>query len=75
MTDNPNQPIRQPQAGPRRLTRRTGDKMLGGVCGGVADYFGIDATLVRVLAVVGLVLGMGSLAVVYVILWLLLPED
>lgn len=74
MTDHSNQPLRQPSPGPRRLTRRTQDRMLGGVCGGVADYFGIDATLVRVLAVVGLVLGMGSLALVYVILWLLLPE-
>ena len=31
----------------KRLYTRASDKMLDGVCGGVADYFGLDATLVR----------------------------
>lgn len=31
----------------KKLTRSTTDKMLGGVCGGLAEYFGLDSTLVR----------------------------
>ncbi|HET9422409.1 MAG TPA: PspC domain-containing protein [Nocardioides sp.] len=57
----------------KRLTRRTHDKMIGGVCGGVADYFGLDPTLVRVLTVVGAVLGLGSVVVAYVVAWAVMP--
>ena len=59
----------------KRLARRTHDKVLGGVCGGVADYLGVDATLVRVLTVVGAVLGLGSLVVAYVVAWALMPKQ
>ena len=37
-----------------------------GVCGGIADYFGIDATLVRVGFVLGTLVGFGSLLLVYI---------
>ncbi len=63
----------QPQ--PKRLTRSRDDKYLGGVCGGVAAYFGMDANIVRLLAVLGTVLGFGVLIFAYVAAWLLLPED
>ena len=53
--------------------RNTDDKMLGGVCAGVADYFGLDATLVRLLTVVGAVFGLGSLVVAYVVAWAVMP--
>jgi phage shock protein C len=59
----------------RRLVRRHDDRMLGGVCSGIADYLRVDVTLVRVLAVVGACLGMGSLVVAYLVAWLLLPEE
>jgi len=68
----------QPQPSPlpaRRLVRRTDDRMIGGVCSGVADYLGIDVTLVRVLTVLGAIFGMGSLVVAYAVMWLLLPEE
>ena len=58
----------------KQLVRRSHDKVIGGVCGGVADYLGIDATLVRVLTVVGAVLGLGSLVVAYVVAWALMPS-
>lgn len=65
----------QPPAGaPRRLTRSTDDKMLGGVCAGIADYTGIDVTLIRVLTVLGVVFGLGSVAVAYLVAWLLVPK-
>jgi len=59
----------------RRLTRNTDDAMLGGVCAGLADYLGLDVTLVRLLTVVGVVLGFGSVAVAYVVAWLLMPKS
>ena len=58
----------------KRLVRSREDRMLAGVCGGVAEYLGVDATLVRILVVVGTVLGFGSLIVAYVIGWVLIPE-
>jgi phage shock protein PspC (stress-responsive transcriptional regulator) len=58
----------------RRLVRRTDDRMIAGVCSGIADYTGIDVTVVRLAAVVGAVLGFGSLIVAYVVAWLLMPE-
>ncbi|MDQ4051160.1 MAG: PspC domain-containing protein [Actinomycetota bacterium] len=58
----------------KRLTRNTDDKLLGGVCSGVADYLGVDVTLVRLLTVVGAVFGLGSLVIAYVVAWLLVPQ-
>jgi len=58
----------------RRLTRNTDDAVIGGVCAGVADYLGLDVTLVRVLAVLGAIFGLGSLVVAYVVAWMLMPE-
>jgi phage shock protein C len=65
----------QPTAtAPRRLTRNNQNAVLGGVCSGVADHFGLDVTLVRLLTVLGVVLGLGSVAVAYVVAWVLLPK-
>jgi len=49
--------------------------MLAGVCAGVADHLHVDVTLVRVLTVLGTMLGFGSLLAVYVVLWVLLPQE
>jgi phage shock protein PspC (stress-responsive transcriptional regulator) len=62
-------------AAPRRLVRRTDDKMLGGVCAGLADYLGLDRTLVRVLTVLATVLGAGSVVVAYLVAWVIVPKD
>jgi phage shock protein C len=59
---------------PRRLVRRTDDKMVAGVCSGVAAYTGLDATLVRILLVLAVVFGFGSGILLYVVGWLLMPE-
>ena len=55
------QPAPQPQQPqqPKRLIRRRDDRMVAGVCSGVADYFGVDVTLVRLLTVVGTIFGFG----------------
>ncbi|HWC14636.1 MAG TPA: PspC domain-containing protein [Actinomycetota bacterium] len=57
----------------RRLTRSTTDRHIAGVAGGIADYLGMDPSLVRILWVVAIVFGgFGFLA--YVVLWIALPE-
>jgi phage shock protein C len=58
----------------KRLTRSRDDRWLGGVCGGIAAYAGIDPTLVRLIVVVGTILGFGSLLVAYLVAWVLMPE-
>ena len=60
---------------PRRLVRRTDDKLLGGVCAGLADHFGLDRTLVRVLTVLATVLGAGSVIIAYLVAWVIVPKD
>jgi len=62
------------QAAPRSLRRRTADRVLGGVAGGLGDYFNIDALLVRI-AFVGLMIFGGAGLVLYVIGWLLIPAE
>ena len=59
-------------AGKRRFVRSSTDKKIGGVCGGLADYFGVDPTTMRVLWLFGL-LGAGVGLFLYPILWVALP--
>jgi phage shock protein C len=59
----------------KRLIRRTDDKVIGGVCAGLADYLGVDATLVRVLAVVAALFSLGTVVVAYVVAWALMPTE
>jgi signal transduction histidine kinase len=56
---------------PRRLVRRKGGAVIGGVCGGVADHLGADVTRVRIVFALLTVLGVGLVA--YVLLWFLCP--
>jgi phage shock protein C len=56
---------------PRPLRRSSTDRMLGGVCGGLADYSGIDPVLWRVGMVALGLLGPG--VIVYLLLWVLMP--
>ncbi len=59
--------------GLRPALRRSGtDRLAGGVCGGLADYSGIDSLLWRV-GFVGLTVAGGSGIVVYLLLWVLMP--
>ncbi|HZZ75134.1 MAG TPA: PspC domain-containing protein, partial [Puia sp.] len=58
---------------PRRLYRSENDKMLGGVCGGVAAYLKIDSSIVRIVFAL-LTLGFGTGVLVYLILWVVLPQ-
>ncbi len=57
-----------------RLKRSHTDKMISGVCGGIANYLGWDSTLVRILFVVLTFLGWGAPIILYFILALVMPE-
>ena len=48
--------------------------MIAGVCGGLAEYFNIDPVIVRIIAVVALIAGMGGL-LAYIIMWIVVPEQ
>lgn len=58
----------------KRLYRSRKDRMLGGVCGGIAEYFGVDPSLVRIVAVLLIVAGGGAI-LAYILAWLLIPEE
>jgi pspC domain protein len=58
----------------KRLTRKVNEKKIAGVCAGVADYFGLDVAMVRLVwAISFLFLGAGGF--LYALLWFLLPES
>ena len=56
-----------------RLTR-SNNRVIGGVCAGIADYFGWDITLVRIIYVLATFFTAFSGGLVYLILWLVMPE-
>lgn len=58
----------------KRLERIADQAQIGGVCAGLADYFGIDRALVRVLFVIGVFLPHFPAIIIYIILWIALPE-
>src|SRR5208283_4755291 len=59
-------------APPKRLMRSSTDKKIGGVCAGLADYFDLDPTIVRVVWLLAIFLG-GTGFLLYLILWIALP--
>ena len=58
---------------PRKLYRSQSQRMIAGVCGGLAEYFNVDATLIRVLFLILAVFG-GSGLVIYVVMWIIVPD-
>ncbi len=58
----------------KKLTR-SNDKLIAGVCGGLAEYFGIDVTLTRIgYALVSVLSAAFPGLIVYLILWLIMPK-
>ncbi|MCL5029346.1 MAG: PspC domain-containing protein [Bacteroidetes bacterium] len=58
----------------KKLYRSRKDKMIGGVAGGLAEYFDIDPTLVRIIFIVTLFIGGGGF-LAYIIMWIVVPEE
>ena len=65
----------EPAAGarPHRLFRDENNKVLGGVCAGIANYFGIDRLIVRILFII-FAFGFGFGFIVYLVLWVAVPS-
>ena len=57
----------------KKLYRSVTDKMLAGVCGGLAEYFAIDPVIVRLIFVLAVIFG-GSGILAYIILWIIIPQ-
>lgn len=58
----------------KRLYRSTSDRKIAGVCAGIADYFNIDPTIVRVIAVLLLLPGGLPGFLPYLVLWIIVPQ-
>lgn len=58
-----------------RLTRARYGRMIGGVCAGLANHYGWDPVIVRLIAVAGLIFGCGSFFVAYLVAWVIMPLE
>lgn len=61
--------------GSKVLMRPRDGRMLAGVCAGVADYFGLDVTLVRVIWAVLAVITGGAGILAYLVAWIMIPNE
>ncbi len=57
---------------PKRFLRSTVNRVIGGVCGGIGEYFNVDPVIIRILFVLTAIFGAGF--IVYIILWIMMPE-
>jgi phage shock protein C len=61
---------------PKRLYRSRKEKMIAGVCGGLADYFDLDPSLVRIIYVLVSIFSVAFPGIlVYIVLWIIIPES
>lgn len=58
----------------KKLTKSTTNRMISGVCGGIAEYFNLDPTLVRLIWAILTVGGIGSGLIIYIIAAVVIPE-
>jgi len=58
----------------KRLYRSETNRQIAGVCGGIAEYFGIDVSLVRLAFLLATVLG-GPGIMLYIVMWVVVPEE
>lgn len=59
---------------PRKLYRSRSESMIAGVCGGLANYFGMDPTIMRLIFLLLFFLG-GNGLLIYLILWIVVPLE
>lgn len=58
----------------KKLYRSRNNRLIAGICGGLADYFNIDPIIVRLITLI-LVLSFGSGLIAYIIAWIVVPEE
>ncbi len=59
---------------PKKLYRSKKQRILGGVCGGMGEYFDIDPSLIRLIWLLIFFMG-GSGLLIYIICWIVIPEE
>jgi phage shock protein PspC (stress-responsive transcriptional regulator) len=59
----------------RKLYRSRNERMIAGVCGGVARMMGVDVALVRLVLVAATLFGFGTGALLYLVCWIIVPEE
>ncbi len=60
--------------GVKKLYRSKKNKILGGVCGGLGEYFNVDPTIVRLLWIIFTVLSFAAGLIIYLLAWIIIPE-
>ncbi|UCD03458.1 MAG: PspC domain-containing protein [Candidatus Aenigmatarchaeota archaeon] len=65
---------RKPVARTKKLYRSGKDRILGGVCGGIAEYLGVDPVLIRLVWIAGS-LAWGFGIILYIIMWIIMPRN
>ncbi|MBN2881269.1 PspC domain-containing protein [Candidatus Woesearchaeota archaeon] len=58
----------------KRLYRSTKERIIAGVCGGLAEYFNLDPTLIRLAWAVLTVFSFGAGVFAYIVAWIIVPE-
>jgi phage shock protein C len=59
----------------RKLYRSRSNRMIVGVCAGLAEFFGIDPTIVRLVFALGTLFGFGSFILIYIVMFIFVPEE
>ena len=59
----------------KQLIRPKDGRMIAGVCAGIGQFFGVDANIVRILLAVLTVVSAGAAALVYLLAWVVVPEE
>jgi phage shock protein C len=59
----------------KRLYRSKKDRILGGVCAGLGEHLDVDPTVIRLIWAVVSVLSIGTGIVIYILAWIIIPED
>lgn len=62
-------------AGEKKLTRSRRDRVIGGVLGGIAEYFNIDSTLLRLVYIFISFFSIKGAALLYLVLYLVIPDE
>jgi phage shock protein PspC (stress-responsive transcriptional regulator) len=58
----------------KKLKRSQTNRTLTGVCGGIAEYLNMDATIIRIIFVIATIVGFGSPVLIYLILMFIMPD-
>jgi len=59
----------------KKLYRSRNNRMIAGVCSGLAEFLGIDVTVVRLVFAAGALIGFGSFILIYLVMFVVVPEE